>query len=40
MNRSSIVALVIFAAVVGYFLSFGPELCRYLEPVLRKGEIS
>lgn len=31
MNRSSIVALVIFAAVLGYFLSFGPETTRNLQ---------
>lgn len=28
MNRSSIIALVIFGAVVAYFLSFGPEQTR------------
>ena len=31
MNRSSIVALLIFAAVLGYFLSFGPEATRNLQ---------
>ncbi|MDQ2659659.1 MAG: rod shape-determining protein MreC [Verrucomicrobiota bacterium] len=31
MNRSSIVALVIFAAVLGYFLSFGPDSTRKLQ---------
>ena len=31
MNRSSIVALVIFAAVLGYFLTFGPESTRKLQ---------
>jgi len=31
MNRSSIIALLILAAVVGYFLSFGPEATRNLQ---------
>ncbi len=31
MSRSSIIALLIFAAVVGYFLSFGPESTRTLQ---------
>ena len=31
MNRSSIIALLIFAAIVGYFLSFGPENQRSLQ---------
>jgi rod shape-determining protein MreC len=31
MNRSSIVALLIFAAVLGYFLSFGPDSTRSLQ---------
>ena len=31
MNRSSIVALVIFAAVVAYFLSLGPDSTRNLQ---------
>jgi rod shape-determining protein MreC len=31
MNRSSIIALLILAAVVGYFLSFGPESTRNLQ---------
>ena len=31
MNRSSIAALVIFAGVLGYFLTFGPESTRKLQ---------
>jgi len=31
MNRSSIIALLIFAAIVGYFLSFGPESTRNIQ---------
>lgn len=31
MNRSSIVALVIFVAILGYFLSFGAESTRKLQ---------
>ncbi len=31
MNRSSIAALLIFAAILGYFLSFGPESTRKLQ---------
>lgn len=31
MNRSSIIALVILAAILGYFLSFGPEATRNLQ---------
>lgn len=31
MNRSSIIALVIFVGIVGYFLSFGPEQTRSLQ---------
>ena len=31
MNRSSIVALLILAAILGYFLSFGPESTRNLQ---------
>ncbi len=31
MNRSSIIALLIFAAILGYFLSFGPESTRNLQ---------
>ena len=31
MNRSSIIALLIFAAILGYFLSFGPEGTRNLQ---------
>ena len=45
MNRSSIIALLIFAAVLGYFLSFGPESTQKLQagfyqlisPFLTKG---
>ena len=28
MNRTSIIALLIFGAILGYFLSFGPESTR------------
>ncbi|MEO5720221.1 MAG: rod shape-determining protein MreC [Chthoniobacterales bacterium] len=31
MNRSSIIALLILAAVLGYFLTFGPESTRKLQ---------
>ena len=31
MNRSSIIALLVFAAILGYFLSFGPESTRKLQ---------
>jgi rod shape-determining protein MreC len=31
MNRSSIIALLIFAAILGYFLSFGAESTRKLQ---------
>ena len=31
MNRSSVIALLIFAAILGYFLSFGPESTRKLQ---------
>jgi rod shape-determining protein MreC len=31
MNRSSIIALLIFGALLGYFLSFGPETTRKLQ---------
>ena len=31
MNRSSIIALLIFVAILGYFLSFGPESTRNLQ---------
>ena len=31
MNRSSIIALVIFVAVLGYFLSFGADSTRKLQ---------
>jgi len=31
MNRSSIIALLVFAAILGYFLSFGPEATRNLQ---------
>ncbi|MEP6809329.1 MAG: rod shape-determining protein MreC [Chthoniobacterales bacterium] len=31
MNRSSIAALVVFAAILGYFLTFGPESTRKLQ---------
>ena len=31
MNRSSIIALLIFAAILGYFLTFGPESTRKLQ---------
>ncbi len=31
MNRSSIIALLIFAAIVGYLLSFGPEATRNVQ---------
>ena len=31
MNRSSIIALLILAAILGYFLSFGPESTRNLQ---------
>jgi rod shape-determining protein MreC len=31
MNRSSIIALLIFAAILGYFLSFGPDSTRSLQ---------
>jgi rod shape-determining protein MreC len=31
MNRSSIIALLVLAAVLGYFLSFGPESTRKLQ---------
>lgn len=45
MNRSSVIALLVFAAVVGYFLSFGAEGTRKLQagfyevisPFLRTG---
>lgn len=45
MSRSTIIALLIFAAVLGYFLSFGPESTRNLQsgfyqmisPFLRTG---
>jgi hypothetical protein len=31
MNRSSIIALLIFVAILGYLLSFGPESQRNLQ---------
>src|SRR2546421_2476745 len=31
MNRSSIIALLIFGAILGYFLSFGPDSTRKLQ---------
>ena len=31
MNRSSIIALLIFVAILGYFLSFGPDSTRTLQ---------
>ncbi|MGZ4965554.1 MAG: rod shape-determining protein MreC [Chthoniobacterales bacterium] len=31
MNRSSIIALLVFGAILGYFLSFGPESTRKLQ---------
>ena len=31
MNRSSIIALLVFGALLGYFLSFGPETTRKLQ---------
>ena len=31
MNRSSLIALLVFAAILGYFLSFGPESTRNLQ---------
>jgi rod shape-determining protein MreC len=31
MSRSSIIALLIFAAILGYFLSFGPDATRNLQ---------
>ncbi|MGI8436798.1 MAG: rod shape-determining protein MreC [Chthoniobacterales bacterium] len=45
MNRSSIAALIVFALILGYFLSFGPESTRKLQagfyqvisPFLRTG---
>src|SRR6266576_4522764 len=45
MNRTSIIALLIFGAILGYFLSFGPDTTRkfqagayqLLSPFLTKG---
>jgi rod shape-determining protein MreC len=45
MNRSSIIALLIFGALLGYFLSFGPDTTRKLQasiyqlfsPFMRSG---
>lgn len=31
MNRTSIIALLIFGAILGYFLSFGPETTRKIQ---------
>src|SRR3954463_10043378 len=31
MNRSSIIALLVLAAILGYFLSFGPDSTRKLQ---------
>src|SRR4051794_34344390 len=31
MNRSSIIALLVFGAILGYFLSFGPDTTRKLQ---------
>ena len=31
MNRSSIIALLVFGAILGYFLSFGPDSTRKLQ---------
>src|SRR3954470_9209420 len=31
MNRTSIIALLVFGAILGYFLSFGPDSTRSLQ---------
>ena len=31
MNRTSIIALLVFGAILGYFLSFGPDSTRKLQ---------
>jgi rod shape-determining protein MreC len=31
MNRSSVIALLVFGAILGYFLSFGPDTTRKLQ---------